>query len=493
MALDPRISLASLAPQVQMPDFVNTAQIAQQMQAQQQQQQMRMFQLSELLRQRQQEMDVDQYLGQMTGPQAAAGPATRPGVPPAVQGSYAQNPAQSPTRDYDQLSPGTQAPPGTTYGVAPEGMQAPAVTPPAATRPSPEGLLAKGRPGREAYAAYTQGQMRQMEASQEQMKTSLMGMQYLNQRLSLPRDESSYQAVLADLTSKQPALADMLPKHYDPKVIAEIQASLQRGLAKGQQQRLGLDIHQGVRDGKIVPLQASTAGGMVEPELPPGVKYLPTTRQQNLPTEIRTVDPLGREITTTPKNITGAAQQRATGTKVGEEEGQRPQRMIQAQTAMDRLDAKHEVTLKAIDEAINTIDTRILPAGGPVGSWLAGKTPAATNLKTQLETIGANLGLDELVNLKNSNGTTLTPVSDKDVRLLTTSSATIQQEQDERLLRQHLVDLKKELTGSKQRRYDAFRRDFIDRPTTGQSQRQPTLEEVEAAIARKQRSMSGGQ
>jgi hypothetical protein len=54
MALDPRISLASLAPQVQMPNFVNTAMIAQQMQEQQQQQQLRMFQLSQLLRQQQQ-------------------------------------------------------------------------------------------------------------------------------------------------------------------------------------------------------------------------------------------------------------------------------------------------------------------------------------------------------------------------------------------------------------------------------------------------------
>jgi hypothetical protein len=490
MALDPRISLASLAPQVQMPDFVNTAMLAQQMQAQQQQQQMRMFQLSELLRQRQQEMDVDQYLGQMTGPQAAPGAATRPGVPPAVQGSYAQNPAQASYMDQN-LSPGNLAPPGTTYGMAPEAMQAPAVTPPAAARPSPEGLLAKGRPGREAYAAYTQGQMRQAEAQKDRVEAMQRDMTVANQLLGFPTDEATYQQVKTMLDEKAPQFSQLLPAHFDRKALDDMQKRIALAQTKLQQQRVGLEVHEMVNpQGQIVPGQLTTEG-MRAAALPEGYQYVPKTRQQNLPTEVRTVDAFGRPVSTTPKDITGAAEQRATGTKVGEEAGQRPQRMIQAQTAMDRLDAKHDVTLRAIKEAINTLDTASLPAAGVLGAWLAGKTPAATNLRTQLETIGANLGLEEMVNLKQSNGATLTPVTDRDINLLTASSATIQQPQDAKLLREHLVTLEKDLAGSKQRRYDAFRRDFIDRPTTGQPQRRPTLEDVEAEIARRQGGRSG--
>jgi hypothetical protein len=489
MALDPRISLASLAPQVQMPNFVNTAMIAQQMQEQRQQQQLRMFQLSELLRQRQQEMDVDQYLGQMTGPQAAPGPATRSGVPPAIQGSYVQNPAQSPTRDYDLASPGTQAPPGTTYGMAPEAMQAPAVTPPAAARPSPEGLLAKGRPGREAYAAYTQGQMRQMEASQEQMKTSLMGMQYLNQRLSLPHDESSYQAVLADLTSKQPALADMLPKHYDPKVIAQIQAALQRGLAKGQQQRVGLEVHEMVNpQGKIVPGQLTTEG-LQAAAVPEGYQYVPKTRQQNMPTVVQTVDALGRPIATAPKDITGAAQQRATGTEVGKEAGTRPERELQARNTLRRFDDKQAEAFAKVDKALNIINTANWPVTGKLGmiAEAFGYEPSM-DLSSMLRTLRAQVGLDELVDLK-ARGGTLGTVSDAEGNRVASAIADLEKAQSKQSLIAALGTLKNVMQTTRTRLREAYDEQYTQRGGTTApqgTQRQPTLEEVEAAIARRQ-------
>jgi hypothetical protein len=119
MALDPRISLASLAPQVEMPNFVNTALIAQQMQEQRQQQQLRMFQLSQLLRQQQQRDALLAPGGSLAQLLALDQGGTAPG-------------AQQPV---SPLNPQTAAGPiqQTPFGEAPQAAPTPAVAPAAAT------------------------------------------------------------------------------------------------------------------------------------------------------------------------------------------------------------------------------------------------------------------------------------------------------------------------------------------------------------------------
>src|SRR5262245_18119941 len=141
MAIDPRLSLLATAPQVPIPDFGQTMLTAEQILAQRQLAQQRTLQLSELLRKRQADLDVEQFFRNQgrgstmplssLAPTSAA-PSMASSVPPALSGTYAQDPRQSPTYGYDQLSSGTQAPPGTTYSRAPAAMQPPALQSPEA-------------------------------------------------------------------------------------------------------------------------------------------------------------------------------------------------------------------------------------------------------------------------------------------------------------------------------------------------------------------------
>src|SRR5262245_9010987 len=129
MAVDPRISLLGNVPYVPPPDFGQTMLQAAVLQQYQQQAQQRSATLAEMLEARKRGLAVQQYWdrfrqGQGQAPSAPATPNLAPSptaprmadlVPPAGAGGYVQNPARSPSYGYDQLTPGTQAFPGTTF------------------------------------------------------------------------------------------------------------------------------------------------------------------------------------------------------------------------------------------------------------------------------------------------------------------------------------------------------------------------------------------
>src|SRR5262245_48620271 len=69
MALDPRISLAAQAPQIQQPDLLRTMLVSAQLQEQAKQNQLRDMQLVNMVREQQQQAGLDEAIRRHYGPQ----------------------------------------------------------------------------------------------------------------------------------------------------------------------------------------------------------------------------------------------------------------------------------------------------------------------------------------------------------------------------------------------------------------------------------------
>lgn len=133
-----------------------------------------------------------------------------------------------------------------------------------------------------------------------------------------------------------------------------------------------------------------------------------------------------------------------------------------AKAAMDKLNNQRSVAISAIDEAISKVSPW---STGIVGSFME-RIPAteATDLQAIIDTIGANIGFEELKEMRASSptGGALGNVSDKDINLLQSTLGSLKIRQSKEQLISNLKKAKEILIRTYNNQQKAFETDFRD-------------------------------
>ena len=135
-------------------------------------------------------------------------------------------------------------------------------------------------------------------------------------------------------------------------------------------------------------------------------------------TEILTYDQTGtRILKREPKNVGQAAAERASGTEQGKQEAERGPKARQAKLLLDQLDIKNARMYAAMTELAEIAKNSPNSFGRLYGAWENVNDPTALRIRSAIKTLNANIGLEELENLK-AMGLTLGQVTEPEHRLL---------------------------------------------------------------------------
>ena len=163
------------------------------------------------------------------------------------------------------------------------------------------------------------------------------------------------------------------------------------------------------------------------------------------------------------KAIADAEKSRA---EADEKAAEKVQVAKEATRALDDFEQKQQTVNTAIDEAIR-LATRYPTGTGPQVALPGGNLlPGASDIAAQLQTIGANIGFDELQKLRAAGGT-LGQVTEAEHKLLQSVAGTIAQDQTRGAFVAGLRRLKSALAASAKRARKAYDEDFGDTDTTG--------------------------
>lgn len=533
MALDPRISLAATAPIMEPLNLVQTMLAAGQLREQQSIQGLRALQAQQLqdsFAKRRAIADVlrrhyggdggasggDFLSAALTQTPLGAAP-TAPGAPfgpgPGVVSQFG---AGGTTRGTPIEEPPMVAPPGlasppptvaspTPTSARPTVGSPPAMLPGMSMRRFPyEQVLAAGLD--EAIPVVTAARQLeefQVRAQAEKRQTELLEMQqrvsnieHLSQGLAVPTDQATYDAMLAELGKHAPSLVAQLPKVYDPAQIESLQKRLQIAKTRATQAlHTSLNVTPGYdASGNPVPLQATSAGELTASKLPPGVTYAPPGVQTiNTPTSVLQRDRTGRVISETPKDVSGAAEQKEHGKYAGE----LPQLAQKASVAMQQLDQKQKLAVQDIDRALQVMATAKFPTTGIIGEALSFAYQPGKDLRGLLASIGAQMGFDELQGMRDASptGGALGQVSDFENKQLQALRGNIQASQSAAQLKDNLQRLKEFIAERQSIRRKAYDDTFGRvKPRQGSSQRtilpkaraESLLEQLPQGVTREQ-------
>lgn len=167
------------------------------------------------------------------------------------------------------------------------------------------------------------------------------------------------------------------------------------------------------------------------------------------------VDPTAPAVATIPKNIASAKAQAEIGEAAGKFVASYPKAVMSLQT----LDAKNNIILDQIDKAEQLADAKGLPSTGLVGGIL--RNVPQTNafaLKEKIKTILANVGFDELAEMRASSptGGALGTIAVQELTFLQAVRGSLEQAQTPDDLKNVLKQLRSYTQGSAKRRIEAF-------------------------------------
>lgn len=217
--------------------------------------------------------------------------------------------------------------------------------------------------------------------------------------------------------------------------------------------------------GNTVLMQMTQSGKIRQTALPPGVTLTPGVERVDLGTEWGILDKKTGQLTQRiPKDVAGKAYQEHAGGEQGKEAGTRPERTRQTQTKLATIDANQTRVLGFLDEADQLIDNGTFTTGffGNIAKGIGGTD--ARRLAGILRSIGSNLGLQELLDLK-AGGGGLGSVTEAEHALLQSRVGAIDQAQAGADLKKTLADIRQAIMEGKRLRDEAYKRDFVDAPS----------------------------
>jgi hypothetical protein len=209
--------------------------------------------------------------------------------------------------------------------------------------------------------------------------------------------------------------------------------------------------------GTVPPAQG--AGAQAAPQGP--LTPAPPVKTADTGTEIVTIGPGGAEASQRIQKQPGeAAAQAEEGKLVGKEAAERAQKSRDAQRLIREVNAKHDNVYQALKDVQGALNAPGFPANGTLSQLMNffGESNAR-ELRNKLGLIKANLGLEELTNLK-SAGTTLGQVTEAEHRLLQEITAVLDPTQEVGKIRENMGRIWGTLEGGYVRRNEAFASDF---------------------------------
>ena len=129
-----------------------------------------------------------------------------------------------------------------------------------------------------------------------------------------------------------------LERQYKQAQIAKLLAEIEQSKNPDARKKLGLNPIYGKRGDKLIIMQPSESGGLVEAPLPDGVTLEPGTGKIDLGTSWGITDRSGNVIQQIPKDLAGEAAAKALGGAQGEAAGQAPAAKIGAEQTISKID-----------------------------------------------------------------------------------------------------------------------------------------------------------
>lgn len=148
------------------------------------------------------------------------------------------------------------------------------------------------------------------------------------------------------------------------------------------------------------------------------------------------------------------------GKKIGELETEREFNAPKAQSSMEAAFAKNDNVVKLIDETVPKVTPLTAGFGGAVLSKVPGSD--ARDLQKQVKSIVANLGFDELQEMRANSptGGALGQIAVQEIQYLQAVKANLEQDQSPAQLRKNLESAKKQVLASKRRIKAAYEREY---------------------------------
>lgn len=275
------------------------------------------------------------------------------------------------------------------------------------------------------------------------------------------QQDTETNATRAWLQSHYPQYASLPPAEGFQLAMKEMAG----GSGQGQ---LGLTPIWGTdKAGNPVLGQLSNQGGIVPVQMPDGVTFGKEPIRLDAGDRFVLLDPVTRQqIGAIPKNgdiPTGFEQNPAGGIQPmqgSDEQIKRRGNMTAAQTSLTLLEQKQGVVASNIDHALQIAQS--VPATGPFSILNAVPGTPQYDLKATLDTIKANIGFDQLQQMRDSSptGGALGQVSEQENRLLQAVLGSLDQAQSQEQFVANLQFLKQILAQSTDARRRAFAQDF---------------------------------
>lgn len=195
----------------------------------------------------------------------------------------------------------------------------------------------------------------------------------------------------------------------------------------------------------------------------PNLSYAQALMQaQGLARQGLEIDPSGK-VKPAPgytESKTNVAAAESSGRKTGELETEKKFNQPKVQASLDTSFAKSDNVLKLINESTPKVDALTAGFGGSVLSKIPGSD--ARDLQKQIKTIIANLGFDELQEMRNNSptGGALGSIVVKEIELLQSVKSNLEQDQSPAQLRANLQSAKNQIIASKNRVKLAYDRQY---------------------------------
>ena len=160
-----------------------------------------------------------------------------------------------------------------------------------------------------------------------------------------------------------------------------------------------------------------------------------------------------------PEDRPEAVQAKEVAKTTGKEQAERTLDFPKATNAYNSNVAKSERVSSLIDDVYKNVNWKTAGGIGKFASAIPGTN--ASDLKANLDTIEANIGFEELANMRANSptGGALGAISDRDISLLTSAMANVRQSQSPKQLRDNLASLKKTMSESRARLKKAYEAD----------------------------------
>ena len=161
-----------------------------------------------------------------------------------------------------------------------------------------------------------------------------------------------------------------------------------------------------------------------------------------------------------PEDRPEAVQAKEIAKTTGKEQVERTMDFPKTTNAFNASMAKNERVSNLIDDVYKKINWKTAGGIGKFASVIPGTE--ASDLKANLDTIEANIGFEELANMRANSptGGALGAISDRDISLLTSAMANVKQSQSPKQLRDNLASLKTTMSESKERLKKAYESDL---------------------------------